>query len=295
MKKALMFVISLFLFANLNAQYSSRLYLEQHRTVTVAKNAAAQSPAPAPFQDLNGMLNFASDYKGLSVVPTVNLWATQMISENRGKISFDAFVGINKYDSLLYNSALKLFLPEASQYGFSFKGQHLISKHSDIFKMNNSAVYFNWQANVLGKSFVYTDPANEDKSDESSMTFHPKLGLDWVAAKGVVNFYGNFNALARLTNVARFDSTFKNTKDFNYFFDIGFGVTLNLDKNDTPKNTVYLQLGGILKGLNANKFLKTDDMLVPVFKITLLSTITTIKPASARTDAAKAKLTITNN
>lgn len=277
----------------LHAQYASRLYHEQK---FVSQRALAQtvgSKTETPFQDLNGMLNFASDFKGLSVIPTINVWATQKVSNSKGQVSFDAFIGISKPDSLLYNSGLKLFLPEASQYGFSFKGQHLIVKKDKDISSSKSSLFFNWQANVLGKTFSFTDPVTNDKSDESSMCFHPKLGLDLVVAKGLIDFYGNVNGLIRLTNVEKFDAFFTNKKDVSLFLDAGFGITANLEKGQDPKNIVYLQLGSIFKGMDANNFLKTKDLLVPVFKVTLLSKLSKIQSKTVTTSGTAGAKTLT--
>lgn len=105
----------------------------------------------------------------------------------------------------------------------------------------------------------------------STLVFHTKTGLEYIAVKNFLSFYANVNTITALDNIKKFKTNLNTDKIFRGFVDFGSRIFINpLDGGIEKLGLKFkIDLGFISNSGDIKSIIKSDDLIIPTFRFGL--------------------------
>jgi hypothetical protein len=209
------------------------------------------------------------------LVPNISVIGFKNVSSENSNASaqLKLFLGPGNNDKNTISTVYKLFIPEASQFGFMADFSWGFIESSKSFSVNKDTkqpvkkLGINLGAYYLSKGMVRP----KDSSTYSVGMIQFKSGLQYVVIGRVLSIYANVNPFFFSDGVEQFQLNFNYDKKLKAFVD--FGVNCYLDLAPAAKvSGLFLDfdLGFIVSGESVKSLLPTSDPLIPRIKISLV-------------------------
>jgi hypothetical protein len=235
---------------------------------------------------LSGMLkgiedNAKSDKQALAAIPSVSSALGKVTPSITlvGQSTFNSDNWFGEVKLFTGSTQLKpqtenLFIPEASKWGITLNFTRDFGGKNCKNCEGSKTWSGNLNVNYLGKDLYKIVPNEKDKTKTDTSTFsisafHFKGGLQKIIAKEFVSLYVNHNLLWITEGNKPFKEEFDSTNGVINFWDAGFKCYINLNSN--KKVSLSLDLDFIFTNDKIKTYTKSDDRIIPNFKIGLRS------------------------
>lgn len=220
--------------------------------------------------------NKKSDKQALAAIPSISS-ALGRVTPSISLVGQSTFNSQNWFGEVklftgstqLKNEVENIFIPEASKWG-------VIINFTRTFDDKNKSWSGNLSVGYLGKDLYKITPNEKDKtkSDTSTFsvsTFHFKGGFQKILAKDFMSVYVNHNLLWITEGYKPFKEIFDSTNGLVNFYDAGIKCYVNLNAGKTV--SLSLDLGFIFVNDKIKTYIKSEDRVIPNFKIGLRSDV----------------------
>jgi hypothetical protein len=209
------------------------------------------------------------------LVPNISLLGYRSVSDaNSSKAAqLKLFVAPTSGEKNNFNNAYRLFIPEASTYGFlaDFSFGFIPSDHS--FKGNpNTGQPIKKLGINLGAYYLSKSLANTDSSSFNVGMLQLKAGLQYIVIGKVLSLYANINPFYITDGVGKFQDNYNNYENrLHSFVDFGLNAYLSI-MPESKDNDFFIDfdLGFIAVGGDVQSIAATKDSLIPRIKISLV-------------------------
>lgn len=209
------------------------------------------------------------------LVPNISLLGFKSVSDENSSVAglLKLFVAANTGNSPI-NSNYKLFIPEASTYGFMADfslGFIPSNKNFQLGKSTNQPIKrlgINLGAYYLGKSMNRL----KDSSTFNIGLLQFRTGMQYILIGNVLSIYANINPYFIGNGVSDFKENYSYKKGLSSFIDFGLECYLDLIKEEEKKGGLHLDLdlGFISAKGDVKKLSPSDDPLIPRIKLSIV-------------------------
>lgn len=173
------------------------------------------------------------------------------------------FVSASETKSTI-NSEYRIFIPEASTYGFMADFSLGFAPIAGTVKGKRLGI--NFGGYYLGKSII----RSKDSTSFNIGLLQFKTGIQYIVVKNALSIYLNFNPYFVANGNQNFKSVYTDySNKLNLFTDFGVDCYLNLAKSQKDF-FLNFDLGFITKGGDVSSIIKNEDVLIPRIKIGLV-------------------------
>ncbi len=208
------------------------------------------------------------------LVPNISLLGYRSVSDENSSRSaqLKLFVAPTAAEKSTYNSAYRLFIPEASSYGFLADFSLGFIPSDNSFKVDQNTrqpikkLGINLGAYYLGKSMAKTD-----SSTFNAGMLQFKAGLQYIAIGKVLSFYANLNPFYLTDGIKDFEANYTYRNKLYAFVDFGLNAYLNLSTEQKQDGFfIDFDLGFISVGGDIKSLVPSSDPLIPRIKVSLV-------------------------
>jgi hypothetical protein len=199
------------------------------------------------------------------VTPSITLVGKSNFNSKDWYAEVRVFTGATDLKGRMEN----LFIPEASKAGVTVSVTKVFGKDNRESLGGAKSWGANFSMSYLSKNLERNSGSTNMDTLFTPNAFHFKLGLQKIIFNDFLSVYTNYNAIWITEGYEKIKKNFDETKGLVQFWEAGFKCYV--DVNKTKNLALLLDLGFIFTNDQIKLYTKSDDRIIPNFKVGLRS------------------------
>jgi hypothetical protein len=222
-----------------------------HNDVLKADGTASETELP----DIGLTGNLLTSFNGKGINPNVIFKGSYKNEPRKEFYDLELCFLKNQNDSLKIDNAIKVFVPELSDYAINFWYTRILNE--------------NWALNgfaSFGTKGLSSIDSTKGFNSLNTGVFSLKAGFEHRLASDFLSIYGNVNYVMVATDKNNYNKYFGKSSE-NQFLFVDFGVKFKI--TDGPLKGIFVNFSALVKTDKMKTIYNNDDAIIPIMKIGL--------------------------